>query len=207
MSPRSSSATEEAPLRHFPLYPTLPRGRHRPFPRFENRGRPFPTGSPSAPRPMGCRFRGPLLGEIVSPRLIGSLCLGIPPASALPPMPLGGGPRLGTPALPPPRPAVRRWPPPSPSGAVRNGPYRTLFCFFPLRGGGRSEIAPSSAFAVPWSMGSGKLGGGHDRTETGPISVFQRGGRPPLGPSLSLVSSHVGGASLAHRSGPLSALR
>ena len=130
-----------------------------------------------------------------------------PPGIGTPADAAGWGARLGTPALPPPRPAVRRWPPPSPSGAVRNGPYRTLFCFFPLRGGGRSEIVPSSAFAVPRSVGSGKLGGGHDRTETGPISVLQRRGRPPVGPSLSLVSPHVGGASLAHRSAPLSPLR
>ena len=119
----------------------------------------------------------------------------------------GWAARLGNPALPPPSPAVRRWPPPSPSGAIRNGPSRTLFRVSPLRGGGRSEIAPSSAFAIPRSVGSGKLGGGHDRTETGLISVLQQRGRPPVGPSLSLVSPHVGGASLAHRSAPLSLLR
>ena len=182
MSPRSSSATEEAPLRHFPLYPALPRGRHRPFPRFENRGRPFPTGSPSAPRPMGCRFRGPLLGEIVSPRLIGSLCSGIPPASALPPMPLGGRRGLAT------RPS-RHLDRPYGDGRHhrRPEPFETglpepFFAFFPFEGvdGRRSRPPPRLPFPGPWDPGNSEEAMTARRRDRSPCSNGAEG--PPSGP-------------------------
>ena len=55
-------------LRRFPPSLALLHGRYRQLPRFENRGRPVPRSSPSAPMPMGSRFRGPSLGEIDSPK-------------------------------------------------------------------------------------------------------------------------------------------
>ena len=67
-SPRSFPTAEGSPLRRLPSSVADFRRRHRRLPRSENRGRPVPRGSPSAPRPMGCRFGGPSLGEIVSPR-------------------------------------------------------------------------------------------------------------------------------------------
>ena len=138
-----------------------------PFPRFENRRRPFSSGLPSAPRPMGCRFRGPFLGEIVSPRLLGSLWTAILSASAFPPMQLGGWRGLAT------RPS-RQLRLPHGDGRhhrrpeLPNAPSRLLSRFSALREGGRAEIAPSPAFPVPRSVGSGKRGG----TDTGPISVL-----------------------------------
>ena len=69
---RLLQTAEGTPLCRSPLFPPLLRFPHRRFPQFANRGRPVPHGSPLAPRPMGCRFGGPYLREIVSLRFGGA---------------------------------------------------------------------------------------------------------------------------------------
>ena len=189
--PQSLPTAEGSPLRRSAPSPALLRGRHRRLPRFENRGRPDPHGSPSAPRPMGCRFGGTSLGEIDSPswgepprvanlRGIGDLA----DAAGF-----GGGVSNPAPPTHHHRPA-RRWALPSPFEAVPTAFSRLPLLLPPLRGGGWVEIAPSPAFRVPRLVGSGNPGGSSG-SEREPISQLRSTGGPPLGPSRSLQAPLV----------------
>ena len=59
---------EESPLRRFPPFPAFLRGRHRPLPRFQNRGGRL-APAPHRPRgPIGAGIEETQLGESYSPR-------------------------------------------------------------------------------------------------------------------------------------------
>ena len=84
----------------------------------------------------------------------------------------GWAARLGNPALAPPWPAVRRWPPPSPSGAVRKGLPEPFFAFssFEVVDGQRLRPPPRLPFPGPWNLGNSEEAMTTQRQDRSPCS-------------------------------------